>query len=590
MATRMRINPSFQSSSRSVCMLLLAAWLIFPSNAQAQQREDMATSRVPAEYETVVSAVQKVMGLLSDVTQRQTAEPINNQILAINDRLTLSGPVTGGFRGMPEEDLLQMLREIERDLQRIVRELDERGENELASSLESVLSDLDDAIDEAGDDVRIRRDAPNRYEIRNGRERVSIRTSDDDWWDEDDRWERRSENRSWKRDRDEWRDEWRDTWKSGSFDSFNESDAFGEWNQRWPYQTQAWYRNIPSIRYNRVEGLFLGVTRAPLEWSSWDRGRIYGQGGYAFALDQWQYRIGAETRFGSRQHTPNVDLKIGGSYQRNTDTDDLWKTSWGENTAASFFFRHDFFDYYQTEGWTGYAVARLTRYAQLSAAYRNEEYRSLSRNTNWSIFGEGNFRTNPGITEGLMSSVVLAFEGGSITTRNHQPKGVAFRLEAELGQGLGGDFDFSRYLGDLRTYARLAPEAGLSLRFRGGFTEGSVPAQKAFTLGGIGSVRGYGQNQFVGTRMALANAELSLYDPDIADWILDDITLFGTFDVGWTNLQAGSNVFSVEDMFASAGFGLALDDRNVRLEVSWPLQDLGTDYKPSVWLRFNPSF
>ncbi len=575
---------------KSLGVLLTIAALAIPQHAHARQDTRTVDSRVPAEYETVVSAVQKVMGLLSDVTQRHATEPINDQILAINDRLTLSGPVTGGFRGMPEEDLLAMLREIERDLEKIVEALDDRGEDDLAYRLASVLDDLEDAIEEAADeDVRIRRDAPNRYEIRNGRDRVAIKTTDDDWWDEDDRWERREEHR-WKRDREEIRNTWRDTWKSGSFDSFDDSDAFGEWNWKWPYQNQAWYRNIPSIRYNRVEGLFLGVSRAPLEWSSWDRGRIYGQGGYAFALDQWQYRIGAETRFGSRKHTPIVDLKVGGSYQRNTDTDDLWKASWGENTAFAFFFRHDFFDYFQTEGWTGYAVARLSRYAQLSAAYRSEDYQSLSRNTNWSIFGEGNFRANPRINEGLMNSIVLAFEGGSISNRYRQPSGMAFRLEAELGQDMGGDFDYSRYLGDVRTYARLTRETGLSLRFRGGFTEGTVPLQKAFTLGGIGSVRGYNQNQFIGTRMVLANAELALFDADLVDWALDDLTIFGTFDAGWTNLQAGSDVFSAEDMFSSAGFGVALDDHDLRLEVAWPLQDLGTDYKPSVWIRFNPSF
>ncbi len=560
MATRMRINPSFQSSSRSVCMLLLAAWLIFPSNAQAQQREDMATSRVPAEYETVVSAVQKVMGLLSDVTQRQTAEPINNQILAINDRLTLSGPVTGASAVCRRKTFY-----------RCFGRLSGTCSGSSGSWMNEVRMNWPAALNPFSAISMMPSTKPVMMYASDEMPRIVMKSA-----------------------------MVVNVYPSGpattiggtkmiagsaeaKIDPGSAIGTSGGMNGATPGKVEVSTRSMSPTRSEN------GISGGPIRPRP-GIATFLPSDSYAFALDQWQYRIGAETRFGSRQHTPNVDLKIGGSYQRNTDTDDLWKASWGENTAASFFFRHDFFDYYQTEGWTGYAVARLTRYAQLSAAYRNEEYRSLSRNTNWSIFGEGNFRTNPGITEGLMSSVVLAFEGGSITTRNHQPKGVAFRLEAELGQGLGGDFDFSRYLGDLRTYARLAPEAGLSLRFRGGFTEGSVPAQKAFTLGGIGSVRGYGQNQFVGTRMALANAELSLYDPDIADWILDDITLFGTFDAGWTNLQAGSNVFSVEDMFASAGFGLALDDRNVRLEVSWPLQDLGTDYKPSVWLRFNPSF
>jgi len=568
-------------------LFILSLSLIFVHPTFAQ---DEPSNRVPAEYETVVSAVQQVMGLLQDVTQRHATEPINDQILSISDRLAMNGPVTGGFRGMPEEDLVEMLRDIEIELESISRSLERRGEDDLARRLDSVLRELSSAIQEADhDNVRIRKDSPYRYEIKNGRERVTIRTSDGDWWDDDDRWEEKHGGRDerW-RDR---RDDWSDSWNGGSSDWVTSSESvLGEWNHRWPFQQYSLYRNIPSFRYNRVEGLFLGVTRAPLDWSSWDRGRIYGQGGYAFAMKKWQYKVGAETRFGDRQRNQEVDLKIGGAYQRNTDTDDLWKASWAENTAAASLFRHDFFDYHGTEGWTAYAVARLTRFAQLSAGYRDEEYSSLRNETNWSLFGGSDFRPNPGVNEGQMKSFVLSFEGGSIRSLQSRPRGAAFRLEAELGQGLGGDFDFSRYLGDVRTYARLTRNAGLSLRFRGGFTEGTVPVQKAFTLGGIGSVRGYEQNEFIGTRMMLANAELSLYEPDLMDWILDDITLFGTFDAGWTNLQAGQDAFDMNDVIPSAGFGLAFDDRLVRIEVAWPLRDLGTGLEPSVWFRINPTF
>ncbi len=114
--------------------LLLGMWT---TQVSAQER---VTSKVPSEYESVVSAVQKVMGLLQDVTQRHATEPISNQILSISNRLTLAGPVTGGFRGaIPEEDLVEMLREIERELKSIVRALDRRGEDDLSRRLEIYL-------------------------------------------------------------------------------------------------------------------------------------------------------------------------------------------------------------------------------------------------------------------------------------------------------------------------------------------------------------------------------------------------------------------------------------------------------------------
>jgi hemolysin activation/secretion protein len=189
-----------------------------------------------------------------------------------------------------------------------------------------------------------------------------------------------------------------------------------------------------------------------------------------------------------------------------------------------------------------------------------------------------------------MRSLVFALEGGRVKGMRYRPMGAAFRLEAEIGQGLGGDYDFSRYVGDVRTYARISPYSGLNLRFRGGFTEGEVPVEKAFTIGGIGSIRSYDQNIFIGTRMMLANAELELYDPDIIDWVFDDITLIGLFDAGWTNTSAGTNEFSMDDVMPAAGFGLALDDRHIRFELAWPLRDLGAGRQPTLWLRLNPTF
>lgn len=572
-----------QRFTTTTCFFLLLVFGMHFAGVQRTQGQERASKRVPAEYESVVSAVQKVMGLLQDVTQRHATDPINDQIMSISDRLTLAGPVTGGFRNtVPDEDLIEMLHDIERELESIARALDRRGEDDLSRRLSSVLADLEDVIEEAGeDDVRIRRSNSRRYEIRKGRERVTINTRDDDWWDDDDEWED---------EKDRWRNAGRDWRRSGMGWHSSASTYVGELSHRWPYQANGLYRNIPGFRYNRVEGFFLGFARAPLEWSSWDRGRIYGQAGYAFGLEDWRYSVGAETRLGHARRNNNFDVKIGGSYHLNTGTDDLWKSSWAENSSASALFRHDFFDYYQTEGWTAYLVGRVTPYAQFSAGYRADEYTSLENNADWSLFGGNDFRLNPAIQEGEMRSFVFALEGGKVSSFNHRPNGAAFRLEAELGQGLGGDFDYSRFLGDIRTYTRITRESGLNLRFRGGFTEGTVPVQKAFTLGGIGSVRGYNQNEFIGTRMMLANAELALYQPDVLDWLLDDITLFGTFDAGWTNLTAGQNEFSTDDVFSSAGFGIAFDDRTVRLEVSWPLRDLGTGYQPSIWFRINPTF
>lgn len=559
-------------------LALLLVFLVVP--AQAQEKEP---NRIPPEYESVVSTIQRVFSLLQDVTLEHAADPIGDQIISISDRLTLSGPVTGGFRmSAPDEDLAEILRDVQRELRSISRSLERKGEHDLADRLDDVLVDLADVIDEIGDDKRIRRSTRYGYEISSRSERIRIRSTDDAWWDDDDHWQNDDADTRWKDRRDDFKNRNRN-WHT------SRSTFVGDFAQRWPYQERGIYRNIPSFRYNRVEGLFLGFGRAPLQWSSYDRGRVFGQIGYALGLHEWLYEVGAESRFGSARRNNTFDIKIGGSYHRNTNTNDLWKSTWAENTAAAALFREDFFDYFQTEGWTAYAVARVTPYAQLSAGFRSDEYRSLSNQVTWSLFGGDDFRPNPHVNEGNMRSLVFTAEGGKVKSFNSRPRGAAFRFEAEIGQGLGGDFDFSRYVGDVRAYTRLTRETGLNVRLRAGFTEGSVPLQKAFTLGGAGSVRAYNQNVFLGTRMLLANVELALYEPDLMDWLFDDMAIFGIFDAGWTN-SSGRNEFSMDDVIPAAGFGLSFDDRTFRLEIAWPLRDLGTGLEPSLWLRIAPTF
>jgi len=593
-------------SGRTLLTAVLLTALAAPA-ALAQNRNEsvVSGSAAGAEYESIASAVRVIVDILQNVTREHAAAPVSDQLQGLTVRLTDASTASyGGFRG-PErdpDDLVKLLRDIERELRSVARSLEYRDEDDLAHRLENLV----DRISETLDDL----DNPER------REYTIARADDDDWWrsDDDSRWddeERWSDGDRWEGDDWDagwgrgWDRRWKDDedgdydWRNGNWDwepDLNwdwglhpHSKTFvGDYSLSWPYQEEAGYRPVPSFRYNRVEGLVLGFGRAPLSWRGSDTGRIYGQAGYALGLEDWRYEVGAETRFG-RGYNRDFDVKIGGGYHMNTGTDDAWKSNWIENSLAALLFRHDFFDYYETEGWTAYLVGRITPYVQFSAGFREDDYRSMANEVDWSVFRGNDFRINPAIDEGTMRSAVFTLEGGSVRALSTRPSGAAFRLEAEVGQGLGGDFDFSRYQGDVRTYTRFNRDTGFSLRFRGGFTEGEVPVQKAFTLGGAGSVRAYSQNSFLGTRMMLANAELGLYDADLIDWLLDDVSVFGIFDAGWTN-AGGVNEFNMEDVIPAAGFGISLDERNLRFEIAWPLKDLGAGSEPSIWFRLNPTF
>ena len=566
---------------------LIVAFAISPGQSLAQRTSDETAHVSPTDRDALVATLRSVVSLVREVSRKHVAGPITDQLRDVTGKLSSATDGYGGFRSRrvvsDDDELVDLLRDIQRELRSVERSLRVRNEDDLADRLRGSIESLNDAVRMTGDrEDLIRTDdesewlAEGKYENGTLNKRKSRRGKDayDDEYGDDDDWWYRNRNR-FRRMSSDWQ--------------YHSTGYVGEFIRRWPYTEFSLYRPIPATRYNRVEGLVLGIRRMPVDWSAWDRGRIYGQVGYALSLEEWRYEAGAETRLTEAFGSGIFDLKVGGAYRRNTGTRDIWKSTWAENTLAASLFRTDFFDYFETDGWTAYVVGRVTPWIQFSGAYREDTYRSLSNNTSWSLFGGDSFRANPGIDEGEMKSLVFALEGGRIMNYRHNPAGFTFRAEAEIGKDFGGDFRFNRYMADVRTYIRISRYDGLSLRLRGGTSEGNLPLQKSFTLGGVGSVRAYPQNVFLGSRMVLANVEYNMYNPGILDGLFDDLAIFGLFDAGWTN-GLNRNDFNLDDVIPDAGLGVALDDRDIRIEVAWPLRDMGTGMAPTVWLRLNPTF
>jgi hemolysin activation/secretion protein len=147
----------------------------------------------------------------------------------------------------------------------------------------------------------------------------------------------------------------------------------------------------------------------------------------------------------------------------------------------------------------------------------------------------------------------------------------------------------NRYEVDGRAFLPLSPTTRLGLRLRGGYATSEAPLQTQFTLGGIGSVRSYDQNARRGTCLLLGNVEYIIDGATLDSDVLDDLFLVGLFDAGWVE-QPGQR-FRMDDVLPSAGFGIGLDERQIRLDVAWPLRDVpATGSRPSIWLRITPNF
>ena len=352
-----------------------------------------------------------------------------------------------------------------------------------------------------------------------------------------------------------------------------------------PYNESGIGGQIPPVRYNRVEGLVLGIRAPEFDADDWERAKPVGQLAYAFALGGWRYDAGFEVR-PFADFASLAGLKVGLRYRFNTTTDDAWKAPWGENSLAALVFRNDFFDYYETQGWSVYTGIPLGRRIQLSAGYRSEEHRSLENETSWSIFGDGPFRINPSVDEGLIRSFVAAIDAGHIRYRLDRPVGNALRIEYETASdAIGSDLNYWRLTADARTYGKLTRHSTYAVRVRAGYADEDAVFQKLFTVGGVGTVRGYPINILRADRVVMGNLEYGLTDVDL---ILDDIDLFGFADAAWTSTSAFET--RDEEILASAGVGIGLAGRKIRLELAFPLNDVGTGLEPSLWFRLYPQF
>lgn len=81
-------------------------------------------------------------------------------------------------------------------------------------------------------------------------------------------------------------------------------------------------------------------------------------------------------------------------------------------------------------------------------------------------------------------------------------------LQAELAGGfLGGDYEYTKYILDVRNYINTGDDEVLALRIVGGFADRELPSFEKFSVGGASTLRGYDLFEFQGDKMLVANLE-----------------------------------------------------------------------------------
>ncbi len=344
-----------------------------------------------------------------------------------------------------------------------------------------------------------------------------------------------------------------------------------------------------ALRYNRVDGLFIGVGSDKRQvWSRYPDFLSHFSVGYSFGSHYWQAQGGLAYQLGD----PEGRTIVGAEAHRISDTHEAWKMTSGENTAHALLAREDYRNYFRRAGWSAYAEQHFAFGLSLSARYQQDRYESLPRSIDWSLFGgDKNFRDNPQFEAGTINSLIFALniDGGE---RNEVEDNYwRAAVQTELGRN---DYNFEQYLAEVAHSHRIE-FLTLRSRLRVGATTGEAPLPKLYALGGIGSLPGFNWNEFNGNRMALFSTELQFNElPDDVDWLTlgfqpivfadaASITQSAAADGPFTKLLPER----ADDIKFSIGAGLASSDGAFRIGAAWRTDIAAA---PNLVLRFTPAW
>ena len=269
-------------------------------------------------------------------------------------------------------------------------------------------------------------------------------------------------------------------------------------------------------------------------------------------------------------------------------------------------FKNTFRDYYRRRGVQVHAAVRPGTKHELVASWRRDTHEPLQNATNFSIFRDDQtFRPNAPIAPGELRAIVLAY---TFDSRGVAGDGIAAGFERHLlddlfrgtrrqaygwradwtsevaGHGVGGDYTFDRHILNARAYMPLLPRQSVAARVIAGFSGGTLPIERQFAIGGIGTVHGYGFKEAAGGRMALFNAEYRIdLVGDSRDGGRAILRAMVFFDAGRIDKPIGTS--TTEWL---RGIGAGLQAGPLRVEFGYRLNDIPQSRQ--ILVRLSPTF
>ncbi len=358
------------------------------------------------------------------------------------------------------------------------------------------------------------------------------------------------------------------------------------------------------FRYNRVQGLFLGIHFPKPVNSPKHKMALYGFLGYGLSDKRLRYEAALDHGFFSAR---TYRFELGGALYDKIESKDSWLITPTENTLAAFFLNDDYQDYYRRKGYELHLRQNLSSSARFGLAYRVDRYSSVRKTTDWALFKDKDrFGPNPPIDEGLMKSWYALFLLDSRDDVHTPHAGWFLKLSLESSaKKRHSDFSFNQYVFELRTYQRISAYERLDVRLKAATSVGTVPLQKRFRMGGISTLRAFPYRSIRagnmdGDRLLLVNLEYNIH-PSLFNTpfgLDEDVRYIIFFDAGSVWLR--QNV-STRDAW-NAGFsqlkwsqiksdvGIAISNASGRFRINFAKR-LDTNRKAyAVTLRLSKPF
>ena len=333
------------------------------------------------------------------------------------------------------------------------------------------------------------------------------------------------------------------------------------------------------VRYQRVDGFVLGAHSRIESRDRWSP-RLDGSFSYGFSSERGSARVSL-----LQPLTPGGQIRLHLSAYDQTATVDRTGVGATENSLGNLLFREDAYDWFRREGLSFGLEWDVENLALGRIEFRSDDHASLDRRVIAGWGGRDDFLPNPAIDDGVMRSIFARVRVGS------DLRHLWVEFEASDDDIASSDFQFTQLTAQTRHRLRIGRDAHFDLRLRYGTTlSGTLPRQRRYLAGGIGTVRGLPYQSlrtgaapgdgYGGEQLLLANAELMLGDDDMR------VALFADAGQVWIDRQ---DDVALADLEASLGVGLVLDDDGDGLRVDL-IRPLEGDRDLMVQLRLRRPF